>query len=316
MRNVRSIMVTGGLGFLGFSFIRHVRRRLPECRVSCMDGMARTPPFFEEKLKWLEENGVQVYKYMTYDPNLEYPLMIEKADAIVNFAAETPYGCQGDTPVPGQFVTANVVGAYNLLEFCRRMGIWLHQVGDAEAYGPSWPAGPRQLSPATVFASTKASADLIALSYAREYKVGVTVTRCGACFGPFQQPDAPLPRMVAKALSGKPIALQNSGATVRQWTHADAHSEAVLQALLSGKSGEAYDVPAPAGCSMPDASVARLVLARLGLPEERVRLTGRRQREEAQPPQRAQEGQEEGQRRLAADLEATVDWISERARKG
>lgn len=313
MRDVRSIMVTGGLGFLGFSFIRHVRRRLPECRVSCMDGLARMPPFFEEKLKWLEENGVQVYKYMTYDPNLEYPLMIEKADVIVNFAAETPYGCQGEAPVPGQFVTANVVGAYNLLEFCRRMGIWLHQVGDAEAYGPSWPAGPFQLSPATVFASTKASADLIALSYAREYKVGVTVTRCGACFGPFQQPDAPLPRMVAKALSGKPIALQNSGATVRQWTHADAHSEAVLQALLSGKSGEVYDV---AGFPVPDASVARLVLARLGLPEGRVRLTGRRQHEEAQPPQRAPEGQEEGQRRLAAGLEATVDWISERARKG
>ena len=71
---------------------------------------------------------------------------------------------------------------------------------------------------------------------------------------------------------------------------------------------------------MTDASVARLVLARLGLPEERVRLTGRRQRaegEEAQPPQRAPEGQEEeGQRHLIADLEATVDWISERARKG
>lgn len=317
---MKSIMVTGGLGFIGFNFIRYVHEHYPQYHLSCMDGMTyAAKPFIEEKLKWLDENGVQVYKYMIYDPNMNYPMGIENVDTIVNFAAETHV--DNSIGNPGPFMTSNIIGVYNLLEFCRKHNVRFHQIGTDEVYGATNPAmnidENSPLVPSSPYSSSKASADLIALSYWKTFKTKVTVSRCTNNFGPFQHEEKLLPKTIWNALNDKPIPIYGMGLQRRHWIYVDDHNEAVMRILINGKPGEIYNIAPPEENLVSNIAMVQVILAHLGKSEELIKYVKDRPGHDDCYFLRGDKLKKEckfdnTKRDLLEDLKYTVDWYKER----
>ncbi len=241
----RHILVTGGCGFIGSNFVRHMIAS-SEARITNLDKLTYAGNL--ENLRDLE--GHPRYAFVKGD--IADRADVEKVfsgqiDCVVNFAAESHV----DRSIldPDAFVKTNIYGTYLMLEQARRRGCEKFvQVSTDEVYG-SLPATGKfmedtPLSPNSPYSASKASADMLVMAYHRTFGLPAVITRCSNNYGPYQFPEKLIPLLVSNALDDRPLPIYGDGLNVRDWIHVEDHCAALALALEAGEPGHVYNVGA------------------------------------------------------------------------
>ena len=198
-----------------------------------------------------------------------------KPDLVVNFAAESHV--DRSIADPGIFLKTNVLGTGVLLDACREYGVVrFHQVSTDEVYGDLPLDRPdlffteeTPLHTSSPYSASKAGADLLCLSYARTYKMPITISRCSNNYGPYHFPEKLIPLMIANALSDKELPVYGKGENVRDWLYVKDHCEAVDLIIHNGRTGEIYNIGGHNERTNLD--VVKTILRELGKPESLIR---------------------------------------------
>ena len=240
------ILVTGGLGFIGSNFVRHIADKdkdkdKAEMEIIVVDALRYGSN--ENNLKDLE------YEYKFVRGNIcDYELMCElvkNVDAIVNFAAETHVDRSISNPYA--FVESNVKGTCTVLEAIRRVNqeAKLVHVSTDEVYGDIEEGSFKEddmLKPSSPYSASKASADLFVLAYVRTYGLNAVITRCTNNYGMYQFPEKLIPKTIIRAKQGMKIPVYGTGKNVRDWIYVKDHCEAINIILEKGNRGEIYNI--------------------------------------------------------------------------
>lgn len=236
------LLVTGGLGFIGSNFIRHLLSLEQEYSIINIDkmGIGSNP----KNLQGLE--GPR-YRFIKGDISQYKDLdaIVGNADAVINFAAETHVDRSIADPKP--YLESNVIGTFNLLEAERRLDkpIKHIQISTDEIYGDLLEGSFNEncrLKPSNPYSATKASADMLCQAYHRTYGLDVVITRCTNNFGPFQFPEKLIPKTIIRALKGLWIPIYGTGESVRDWLYVLDHCQAIHLTLVKGSPGEIYNI--------------------------------------------------------------------------
>jgi len=262
------LLVTGGCGFIGSNFIRHVLDEHPEDEVLNLDKLTyagnpenlaeveQSPRYFFHKGDICDAEDVE--RAFTWSP-----------DAAVNFAAETHV--DRSISSPEAFVRTDVLGTYRLLEQARALGIRFLQISTDEVYGSISEGSFTEespLRPNSPYAASKAGADLLVRSYVRTYGSDAVIVRSSNNYGPFQYPEKVIPLFVTNLLEGRKVPLYGEGSNVRDWLFVRDNCRAIDLVLRSGLSGEAYNIGA--GQEKTNLELTHAILDMLGAGEEAI----------------------------------------------
>jgi len=259
------ILVTGGAGFIGSNFVRHVLAAHPEDAVVNLDKLtyAGNP----DNLRDVE--GDPRYRFVHGDV-CDGPLVREVmagVDAVVHMAAETHV--DRSNLGGGEFLRTNVIGTHTLLEAARAAALGRFvAVGTDEVYGSIAHGASREadaLNPSNPYSASKAAADLLARAYWLTHRLPVVVTRSSNNFGPYQYPEKVIPLFVTNALEDRPLPLYGDGRNVRDWLYVLDNCAAIDLVLRKGQDGEIYNIGG--GNEVENVALTRRILARLGKPE-------------------------------------------------
>jgi len=238
------LLVTGGAGFIGSNFIRHMMSSHPDCEVINLDVLTYAGNL--NNLKGIEKNPH--YTFIRGDicnqDIINAILDKHKVDAIVHFAAESHV--DRSIANASAFVKTNVLGTHTLLECARTHAIpkFFH-ISTDEVYGSTMKGSFKEtdiLAPSSPYSASKAGSDLLAHSYFTTYNLPVIITRCTNNFGPFQFPEKLIPLFVTNLLEGRKVPVYGTGKNVRDWIHVDDHCRAVEFLLERGNPGEIYNI--------------------------------------------------------------------------
>jgi dTDP-glucose 4,6-dehydratase len=270
---LKSLLVTGGAGFIGSNFARYVLERYPDYQVVVYDKLTYAGNL--DNLKDLVERFAGRYAFIHADIcdklAVDAAMRAHEIDTIVNFAADTHV----DRSImdPDAFIMTDVYGTYVLLEAARSHQIErFHQIGTDEVYGHVPTGASRETDPPlprSPYAASKASADLMINAYHVTYGLPVTITRGANNIGPYQYPEKVVPLFVTNAIDDQPLPLYGDGLQVRDYQYVLDHCEAIDLVLHKGKAGEIYNVGT--GTEMRNIDMTRLVLKLLGKPESLIR---------------------------------------------
>ncbi|MGG0185661.1 dTDP-glucose 4,6-dehydratase [Bacillus rhizoplanae] len=240
-----NILVTGGAGFIGSNFVHYILKVYENYPVINYDALTYSGNL--GNLRSVEQDPRYVFLKGTIQNRelLEYIVQKYKVDAIVNFAAESHVDRSIENPIP--FYDTNIIGTITLLELVKKYPhIKMVQVSTDEVYGSLGEVGKfteqTPLDPSSPYSSSKASADMIALSYYKTYQLPIIVTRCSNNYGPYQYPEKLIPLMITNALEGKKLPLYGDGLNIRDWLHVNDHCSAIDVVLHKGKIGEVYNI--------------------------------------------------------------------------
>lgn len=238
-----TILVTGGAGFIGNCFIRHILKKHPDYKVINIDALTYCGNL--ENLKDVENNPNYRFVHGNIcDRKLVRDLICE-CDCVVNFAAESHV--DNSIKHPEIFVETNVQGTLNLLQACKELGVERYlQVSTDEVYGSLGKDGyfyeTTPISPNSPYSASKASADLLVRAYYETYKLPVLNTRCSNNYGPYQYPEKLIPFFISKLLKGEKVPVYGDGLNVRDWLYVYDHCEAIDVVLHNGKVGQVYNI--------------------------------------------------------------------------
>jgi dTDP-glucose 4,6-dehydratase len=242
---VKTVLVTGGAGFIGSNFVRLLLRERLDWTVVNLDKL--TYAGNAESLDDLRDDSRHVFVRgdITNAELVEHLLRNHDVEAIVNLAAESHV----DRSIlgPGIFIETNVSGTQVLLEAARHARVKRFvQVSTDEVYGSLGATGKfcetSPLKPSSPYSASKTAADLLALAYGHTFGMDVIVTRCSNNYGAYQFPEKLIPLMIANALEGRRLPVYGDGMQVRDWIHVEDHCRALLGALEKGSAGEVYNV--------------------------------------------------------------------------
>jgi dTDP-glucose 4,6-dehydratase len=261
------LFVTGGLGFIGSNFVRHVLEQRPGWSVVNYDLVtyAGNPANLHD-LDGRPGGGYRFVRGDIADRSAVTPAL-DGCDAVVNFAAESHVDRSILSAEP--FVRTNVLGTMTLLDAARTRGGRFLQVSTDEVYGALGPDDPpftetTPLDPTSPYAASKAAADHLALAYARTYGMDVVITRCSNNYGPYQFPEKLIPLMITNAFEGKPLPVYGDGRQVRDWIHVEDHCAGALAALERGKAGQVYNFGGRS--ERPNLAIVRRIVELTGAP--------------------------------------------------
>jgi len=239
------ILVTGGAGFIGSSFVRFWLERHPDDHVVVLDLLT----YAGNRASLADVVGRIVFVEGDIgDRELaERVLRDEEPDTVVNFAAESHNSLA--VVDPGRFFRTNVLGTQTLLEAARTIGVQrFHHISTCEVYGDLPLDTDEEFTeespyrPRTPYNASKASADHAVRAYSETYGLPVTITNCSNNYGPYQFPEKVIPLFVTNALDDLPLPLYASTQNRREWLHALDHCSAIELVLLEGTEGETYNV--------------------------------------------------------------------------
>ena len=241
-----TVIVTGGAGFIGSNFIFYRMEHHPDDRIICLDKLT-----YAGNIHALDpvmgNDNFRFVKLDICDRAGVYALFEEeKPDIVVNFAAESHVDRSIESPEV--FLQTNIIGTSVLMDACRKYGVRFHQVSTDEVYGDLpldshvifTEASP--LKPSSPYSSSKASADLLVLSYHRTYGLPVTISRCSNNYGPYQFPEKLIPLLILNAIENKPLPVYGKGLNVRDWLYVKDHCKAIDMILQHGKISEGYNI--------------------------------------------------------------------------
>ena len=255
------LLVTGGAGFIGSNFVRHVHRERPDWEIVVYDLLTYAGD--RRNVAGLERVSV-IHADVCDDGPID--TAVAECDAVVHFAAES----HNDNSLhsPWQFVHTNVVGTFHVLEAVRRHHKRLHHISTDEVYGDLELDDPAKFTPETAYnpsspySSTKASSDLLVRAWVRSFQVQATISNCSNNYGPYQHVEKFIPRQITEVLDGRRPKLYGTGENVRDWIHAEDHSSGVLATLERGRPGETYLIGADGELS--NRKVVELILELMG----------------------------------------------------
>jgi len=263
-----SMLVTGGMGFIGSNFILRMLEERPSVRIVNLDALTYAGH---------PGNLVSVRSHPRYrfvrgsitDAELVGRIMEEEdIEVVVHFAAESHV----DRSIlrPREFVDTNVGGTFVLLEAARQRGVrkFVH-ISTDEVYGSIEGTGKftedSPIRPNSPYSASKAASDLLVRAWFRTYRMPVVITRCSNNYGPRQFPEKMIPNFILRALRDEPLPVYGDGLHVRDWLHVDDHCRAIAAVVDRGVPGEVYNVGGHG--EMANIEVARLILRELGKPE-------------------------------------------------
>ena len=260
------LFVTGGAGFIGSNFVRHILGLKKGYRVLNYDKLT-----YAGNLANLEPVANDpAYSFIKGDICDEATVESAMADCegIVHFAAESHV----DRSIyePGRAVQTNVTGTFVLLQVARKLNIrrFLH-VSTDEVYGDMEPGAfaneSSPLQPSSPYSASKAGSDLLVRSYVRTFNFPSLIARASNNYGPYQFPEKFLTLMITNALDGKPLPLYGDGKQERTWLHVEDHCRGLVAVLERGRVGEVYNI----GGSevLGNLTVAQRILRATGRPE-------------------------------------------------
>jgi dTDP-glucose 4,6-dehydratase len=237
-------LVTGGAGFIGSNFIRHMFSSRPGDEIINLDLL--TYAGNRNNLKGIDKDPRYTFiKGDICNSNLVNSILDRHTiDAIVHFAAESHV--DRSITDPSAFVVTNVLGTHTLLHCARGHDIpkFIH-ISTDEVYGSTSGKSFKEtdvLSPSSPYSASKAGSDLLALSYYATYRFPVIVTRCTNNFGPYQFPEKLIPLFVTNLIDKKKVPVYGTGKNVRDWIHVNDHCRAVEFLLDHGTPGGIYNI--------------------------------------------------------------------------
>ena len=268
------ILVTGGAGFIGSNFVRHILQKYPSDTILVLDKLT-----YAGNLRNLEEplqdSRVQFVRMDIADAAVSD--LAKECDAVAHFAAESHVDRSIEDATP--FVRTNVEGTWRLIDACRaaRVGRFIH-VSTDEVYGSLAP-GVRAtessaLAPTSPYAASKASSDLLVLSAVKTYRFPAIITRCTNNYGPYQFPEKFIPLMISQAIACQPLPVYGDGLNVRDWIHVLDHCHAIDLILRKGIDGEIYNIGGE--CELENIALAKRILAALDRSEGLVKFVSDR----------------------------------------
>ncbi|KQT92246.1 dTDP-glucose 4,6-dehydratase [Marmoricola sp. Leaf446] len=265
-----TFLVTGGAGFIGSNFVRHVLEHTDD-QVVVLDKLTYAGD--RRTLEGLPANRVRLVEGDIADAALVDGLVADLArddGVLVHYAAESHNDNSLHDPSP--FVQTNLIGTFTLLEAARRHGVRLHHISTDEVYGDLELDDPGRFTeatpynPSSPYSSTKAGSDLLVRAWVRSFGVRATISNCSNNYGPWQHVEKFIPRQVTNLLDGVRPRVYGAGANVRDWIHADDHSSAVLRIIERGEIGETYLIGADGEKS--NLEVVQALLSIMGRPED------------------------------------------------
>jgi len=258
------LLVTGGAGFIGSNFVNLLLQGqlgLTCSRVSVVDKLTYAANI--DNLNPLIESGAISFILGDICDPLLMNNLISEHDVIINFAAESHV----DNSIldATEFVQTNVVGVQNILSAVAfEARVRMIQVSTDEVYGSinngSW-TEDSTIKPNSPYSASKASGDLLALASHRTHALDVVITRCSNNYGPWQNQEKLIPKLILSALQDQPLTLYGNGANMREWIHVYDHCRAIAWTLLNGISGEVYNIGS--NVNFTNLEIANKVLASL-----------------------------------------------------
>ena len=253
----KTILITGGAGFIGSNFIPYFMEKYPGYRIINLDKLtyAGNP----DNLKEVEnkENYIFVKGDICDRPLVEDLFRKYDIKGLIHFAAESHV--DNSISGPAIFIKTNIEGTFNLLDCARnhwqkgpgenRPGYEncrFHHISTDEVYGALGPEGlfteKTPYAPNSPYSSSKASSDMIARAYNRTYGLDITVSNCSNNYGPKQHSEKLIPTIIRKALAGQPIPIYGDGKNIRDWLFVLDHCRGIDLVFHKGKAGETYNI--------------------------------------------------------------------------
>jgi dTDP-glucose 4,6-dehydratase len=268
---MKNVLVTGGAGFIGSNFINYILEERDDYNIINLDkltyaGNLENLVLSESKKNYHFVKGdiinAELVNYLFQKFDIKY---------VINFAAESHV----DRSILGSevFFRSNVLGTNVLLEASRKFKVKKFlQVSTDEVYGSLDSEGlfteETPLHPNSPYSASKASADMMVLSFHHTYGLPVVITRCSNNYGPYQFPEKLIPLMIINTLNNKKLPVYGDGMNVRDWIYVIDHNRAVEAVFENGKEGEVYNIGA--STEMPNIEIVKLILQELGKSEDMI----------------------------------------------
>lgn len=261
---MQKILITGGAGFIGSNFVRHILNTHQDYEVVVLDALT-----YAGNLNNLKEVKDKI-KFIKGD--IRDPKAVEEAmkgcDFVVHFAAETHVDRSITDPTP--FITTNVLGTGIMLEAARKLGIkkFVH-ISTDEVYGSINSGSFKETDPLMArnsYSASKLGAEKLAYSYWCTYGLPVIITRSSNNYGPKQHPEKLIPKLILNAMHDKPLPIYGKGQNIRDWLFVSDNCKAIDIVLHKGKNGEVYNIGG--GEERTNIEIANMICELLGKSKE------------------------------------------------
>jgi len=248
------LLITGGAGFIGSAVIRHIIRNTTDSVVN-VDKLTYAGNL--ESLAEVADSSRYAFEQVDICDRAEVERVFLKhqPDAVMHLAAESHVDRSIDGPA--EFIQANIVGTYTLLEVARaywngldaesRDAFRFHHISTDEVYGDL--EGPEGLfteetsyAPSSPYSASKASSDHLVRAWQRTYGLPTLITNCSNNYGPYHFPEKLIPLMILNALEGKALPVYGKGQQVRDWLYVEDHARALYKVVTEGEVGETYNI--------------------------------------------------------------------------
>ncbi len=256
---MKSVLVTGGAGFIGSNFVNLMVKKHPNWRIVNLDALTYAGNIENLTAVKDAENHIFVKGDITDRALVKSLFDRYQFDFVVNFAAESHV--DRSIKDPEIFLLTNILGTQCLLDNAKeswqtgkdqngyptyREDVKYLQVSTDEVYGALGKTGmfteTTPMAPNSPYSASKASADMVVRAYSKTFQFPVNITRCSNNYGPYQFPEKLIPLMIGNALDGKSLPVYGDGMQIRDWLHVHDHCYAIETVLLNGKVGEVYNI--------------------------------------------------------------------------
>lgn len=260
------ILITGGAGFIGSNYVRHVLKERPAEDITVLDKLTYAGRL--ENLRGVIEDINFIKGDICKTKDVEKA--IKGCDALINFAAETHV--DRSIQDASAFVRTNVLGTHTLLEAAKKHRIERYiQISTDEVYG-SIDRGSfteeSPLAPSSPYSASKAGGDILTQAYHKTYGLPVIITRSSNNYGPYQYPEKIIPLFITNRIEGKKVPIYGDGLNVRDWLYVEDNCKAIDTVLQKGKNGGIYNIGG--GCEISNKELARKILGMMKADERSV----------------------------------------------
>lgn len=312
----KTIIVTGGAGFIGSNFVYHMLNKYPDYRIVCIDCLT-----YAGNLSTLEEAmknpNFRFCKVNICDRDAVRKVFEEeRPNIVINFAAESHVDRSIEDPEI--FLRTNTMGTQVMMDMSREFGVErYHQVSTDEVYGDLPLDKPdlfftetTPLHTSSPYSASKAGADLLVQAYHRTFGLPITISRCSNNYGPYHFPEKLIPLMIINALHDEKLPVYGDGKNIRDWLYVEDHCKAIDLIIHNGKVGEVYNVGGHN--EMSNIDIVKLILKKLGKSEDLITYVadrkGHDRRYAIDPTKIHNELGWLPETKFADGIEKTIDW--------
>lgn len=267
------ILVTGGLGFIGSSFILDFLQKYRDAKVVNVD--AKLHGSNHKNLESIKNNVNYKFVKGNITNKKLMTKLLDNCDAVVNFAADSFVDRSISNAEP--FLNSNIKGVFTILEILKKQKKRLIHVSTDEVFGSlkiGTASENSRFNPSSPYAATKAAAEMLINSYFITYDCEVLITRCTNNYGPRQSPEKLIPKTIMLAHKNKKIPIYGTGKNIRDWIYVHDHCDAIMKVLMNGKKGESYNIAA--NNEINNITIVKKILSIMGKSTDLIEFVGDR----------------------------------------